>query len=251
MKDIHSHILYSIDDGAGTIEESLEIIKKAIKNGYTDIVLTPHYRKKQGFHANNIIKKNLFEELLQEAKKNKLKINLYLGNEITVDKDLFYYLKTNQLASLNRSRYLLLELPFTGKLDYLDEFIDDLMNDDFIIIIPHPERYHDYKINDLVKLHNKGVLFQGNIESLYDSYGEKCRKKLEKLLMMHLISFMGSDIHSEKSITYERDIIKKLMVILNDKKMVLDLVDNNIDKVIKDEIVKPYEIKLDKKKIGV
>ena len=49
MKDIHSHILFDIDDGAYNIEESIEIIKQAINNKYTDIVLTPHYRKKQNY----------------------------------------------------------------------------------------------------------------------------------------------------------------------------------------------------------
>ena len=71
MKDIHSHILFSIDDGAEDINESIDIIKQAIDNGYTDIILTPHYRKRQGFVANNKINLHL---LLFHY----LNINLYL-----------------------------------------------------------------------------------------------------------------------------------------------------------------------------
>lgn len=53
MKDLHSHILYGIDDGAKTIDEAIEILKKAEKEGITDIVLTPHYIKDTKYNVNN------------------------------------------------------------------------------------------------------------------------------------------------------------------------------------------------------
>ena len=251
MKDIHSHILYSIDDGSESIEESINIIKNAIRNGYTDIILTPHYRKRQEYVANNKIKKELFSKLKKELMKNKIKINLYLGNEITVDEDLYYYIDTNQVLSLNDSKYLLLELPFKGRFDYLDILFDDLINDGYLIIIPHPERYMDYKEKDYIEWSNKGILFQGNIESLFGGYGKKVQDKLETLLKLHLISFMGSDIHKDYHNTYDKDIKDKLMKILNDEKMVLELTDKNIDSVIKNKIVKPYEIVKETKKFKI
>lgn len=247
MKDIHSHILYSIDDGAEDINESIEIIKKAIDNKYTDIVLTPHYRKIQGYIVNNQLKEELFNNLNKRIIKEKLNINLYLGNEITIDEDLYYYIKTNQVLTLNNSRYILLELPFIGRLDYVDNLLEELLSDGYIPIITHPERYMDYKENDYIKWNKLGILFQGNIESLFGGYGKKIQNKLESMLKLHLISFMGSDIHKSNHDTYEKDIESKLLDILNDKKMVKELLDKNIDKVIKNKIIKPYEI-VEKKK---
>ena len=69
MKDIHSHILYALDDGADDIKESINIIKKAYNNGYTDLILTPHYRKIDGFICNNENKKSVFNTLKKELKK--------------------------------------------------------------------------------------------------------------------------------------------------------------------------------------
>ena len=43
MIDVHSHILYDIDDGSRNIEESLEIIKNYNKHGIKNIIATPHY----------------------------------------------------------------------------------------------------------------------------------------------------------------------------------------------------------------
>ena len=63
MKDLHTHILYDIDDGSNSLEESLEILKQASLNGVTDIVLTPHYVKGSKYSADNAQKKKLFNEL--------------------------------------------------------------------------------------------------------------------------------------------------------------------------------------------
>ena len=43
MVDLHSHILPGIDDGASSLNESIEIIKNASLCGVTDIVATPHF----------------------------------------------------------------------------------------------------------------------------------------------------------------------------------------------------------------
>ena len=60
MIDIHSHILYGIDDGSKSLSESINIIKKAISNGYTDIILTPHYRFEQNLVCNTFNKYQRF-----------------------------------------------------------------------------------------------------------------------------------------------------------------------------------------------
>ena len=43
MIDIHSHLLYNVDDGSKNIDESVKIIKNLKSQGITDIILTPHY----------------------------------------------------------------------------------------------------------------------------------------------------------------------------------------------------------------
>ena len=93
MIDIHSHVLPCVDDGANYLAESLNMIQDAISLGITDIVLTPHYemspiRMKPGI---NIQKE--FDSFKNELKNNNLDINLYLGNEITVDNNILNIIK--------------------------------------------------------------------------------------------------------------------------------------------------------------
>lgn len=253
MKDLHNHILFGIDDGSASLEESIKIIEEAKRNGYTDLVLTPHYRKEEEFTCDNKEKKKIFKLLQEEVKTKKIKINLYLGNEITLDDDFFYYLRTNQLLSLNNSKYLLLELPFQSRLDHLEEIIDELKELDLIPIIAHPERYEEYNIEDYQKLIYEGVLFQGNIGSLYNKYGTKTKSKLEEMLKRHMIHFMGSDTHHDGQTSYSRikDAKEKIEELTGSKDMALELVDGNISKVIKNEEVIAYKIRQKKQGLKI
>ena len=245
MKDIHCHILFGIDDGSEELEESIGIIEKAVSNGYTDLILTPHYRFDQNFIADNNTKRKVFRELKKEVEKRGIEVNIYLGNEITLDEDFFYYLKTNQILSLNESRYLLLELPFINKYPNLEEVIKKIMEMGLVVIIAHPERYLRYNVDDFMELVNMGVLLQGNISSLYGKYGRDAEDKLKEMLKRHMIHFLGSDIHMEKQTSYTRisDAREKIAELTGSSEMANEIVSGNIDKVIKDQEIIPYPVR--------
>lgn len=245
MKDIHSHILYDIDDGSRTLDESIEIIKQAVDNGYTDLILTPHYRFSQNYIANNEEKKNLLNILNEEVKKLGIDINIYLGNEITLDEDFMFYLNTDQISTLNNSKYLLIELPFNDYFDDLDNILDEIISMGYRVIIAHPERYRYFKNTKYFeKLIKKGVLFQGNISSLYGKYGDISKNILVEMLNKHMIHFMASDVHTSNQTSFLKslecmDIVSK---ITGSRLMAEDLFINNISKVIDNLDIKPYRI---------
>jgi len=47
MIDLHSHILFGIDDGAKDINMSLEMARLAVADGTTHIACTPHIMPKK------------------------------------------------------------------------------------------------------------------------------------------------------------------------------------------------------------
>src|SRR5688572_26835271 len=40
--DMHSHLLPGLDDGAETLEQSLELVEKMLGFGYEKLIMTPH-----------------------------------------------------------------------------------------------------------------------------------------------------------------------------------------------------------------
>ncbi len=239
MKDLHSHILMGIDDGSKELKESLEVLKKAEKEGITDIMLTPHYIKNSNYAENNQGKENRLRTLKEEVIKNKIKINLYLGNEVYIDDEILNLIKEGEIATLNNSRYILIELPLMNELQNVKESIFDLVRNGYIPIIAHPERYH-YIQDDPTKLEEyleMGALLQGNYQSLLGKYGQKAKKTLKILLKNNKIQFLASDIHKETDEYHLKKINKKLEKLIKDKKTVEDLLNRNFEKVIKNEII--------------
>ena len=59
MIDIHSHIVFDVDDGPKTIEESLDLIGESYRQGVRTIVSTSHRRKGMFETPESYIAKNL------------------------------------------------------------------------------------------------------------------------------------------------------------------------------------------------
>lgn len=253
MRDIHCHILYGIDDGSKTIDESIHIIENAVNNGYSDLILTPHYRESQNFIADNSKKKEIFDSLKERVKEENIKINLYLGNEITVDSEIFDNIKNGVVTTLAGSRYMLLELPFDTKLPSIHNIIFQLVSMGYVPVIAHPERYsaYDNNFDEFEQMINEGALLQGNMASLHNKYGERAKEMLKELLKRHMIHFIGSDIHHETSRSYHRinDVIARITDLTGSNDMAYELVEKNIGKVIKNQEIEPYQIRKPVKKM--
>ena len=233
MIDTHSHILYGIDDGSHSIEESLEILSIANANGVKDIVLTPHYIKDSKYNANNKLKKELLNNLQKELKRKKININLYLGNEVYIDENLPSLLNTD-ISTINNSNYLLIEFSLSIKPQNLEEVLDELEEAKIIPIIAHPERYTSYykDYDFFYHLKERNCLLQGNIGSIYGHYGRKVKKMMKELLKRNLIDIIGSDIHHPHQDFYNHNLEKDLLKIVKDERLVKDILTENAKRII-------------------
>lgn len=81
MIDIHSHVLYGVDDGAPDQNTSLELLRMAAQKGTTDLICTPHVLEAgKGLPWADITAKT--QELQQLATRDGLKLKLYPGAEL-------------------------------------------------------------------------------------------------------------------------------------------------------------------------
>lgn len=236
MKDLHSHLLFGIDDGCKDIGESITLLKNAQEQGITDLVLTPHYMENTKYNANNEEKNKRFEELKEEAKKAGIEINLYLGNEVYMTENFQDLLKQQEITTINNSKYLLIEFPLGNMLYNSKEILYDLVVSGYVPILAHPERYrifqrHPDHIDEYLRM---GVLLQGNYKSLYGKYGKDAKKTLIYFLKNNKITFLASDCHHDKDFKIKK-LKKKLKSITKSDNMVVDLLENNFNKVILNE----------------
>ena len=200
MIDIHNHLLFGIDDGAKTIDESIDILKDMEKVGYKSIILTPHYIKDSNYSIPASENYKRLKVLKEALKENNININLYLGNEIYIDENIYELLMNREVYSLNGTNFILIELPISGEYENYQEIIDFLIHKGCNVILAHPERYISFQknFNKIYELEKMGVYFQSNIDSLIGRYGEEAEKTIKRLLKEKKISFLATDIHHKK-----------------------------------------------------
>ena len=229
MIDIHNHILFDIDDGCRSIEESLILLKKMEEIGFNKIILTPHYIKGTTYTIDNKIKEIKLNQLQYQLNKQKINIKLYLGNEIFITDNIVELLRINVVSSINKGRYILIELPFENEIIGLADILYELKYHNLIPIIAHPERYTYFQNNNkkIQELRKEGILFQVNYSSILGYYGRKAKKTTKYLLKNNYIDFFGTDIHRCNK-TYVLDNFKKI-----EKKIIRIIGNKNYNKIIK------------------
>ena len=84
MIDMHSHIIYGVDDGSKNKEMTLEMLKLSIECGVKKIVATPHYMKGR-FNVEYVEIKDKINELRQMVSEEKLDIEIYCGQEFIIE----------------------------------------------------------------------------------------------------------------------------------------------------------------------
>jgi protein-tyrosine phosphatase len=193
MIDIHCHILPGIDDGPQTIKQSLSIAESLVAKGYRQIIATPHTRDGIfNVQSDSIYAKTI--ELNQALQNLSVDLAIYPGAEYPLIPELL----DSELVTLNNSRYLLVELPFTQPVpQYAEDLFFQLQTKGLVPILAHPERCRGIQENpDLVKEYARlGVLLQVNIASIFGRYGRGVRQLAENFIKQGLIHFLATDSH--------------------------------------------------------
>lgn len=197
MIDIHNHILPALDDGPKDINESIEMAKKAVQSGITDVIATPHFIKDKY----EINKERIFNETrnLNEAlNEYNLPLKVWPGQEIRISDELLDDFRSNKVFGLNESSYILLELPSNHVPRYTERMIYDLQMEGIIPIIAHPERNLEIARTPqlLENLVLKGAYCQLTAGNIIGMSGWRIKRFSVFLIRSHLIHLIASDAHN-------------------------------------------------------
>jgi protein-tyrosine phosphatase len=194
--DIHSHVLPGIDDGAATIEVSLEMLRLAASHGTTDIVATPHANLEYSFDPGR--NENLRAEI--EAS-GPLGVRLHLGCDFHLSfENIEDALRRPRRYTIAQGRYLLVEFSDLVIFKTTSEIFGSLLGGGMIPVITHPERnlLLQQRAGELRDWVGMGCGVQVTAQSLLGDFGSKARRFAETLMDSGLVHVIASDAHDPK-----------------------------------------------------
>ena len=191
--DVHSHCLPAMDDGAGNVEISLQMLHTMKGQGVNQVALTPHYYPQKEDLASFIKRRESAFRQLMNRLENGLP-DMVLGAEVYLVRDLSE--RDLRPLCIGGSRLLLLELP---RQPYKPWMLEELQNItyalDVIPVLAHVERYLSwYGRRDFESLFSfEELVLQCNAESLLD---RRAFRFLYGLASEGYPMLLGSDAHN-------------------------------------------------------
>ena len=203
--DIHNHLLYAVDDGSKSLDESKRMLKAYKELGFKSIMVTPHIFK-DIYPNNEKDLKSKFQNLIRESKSIKSPKITNLGAEYMVDELFIEKVKSGADLLTFYKNYVLIEIPLFSDSYLLKQTVFELQLNDYIPVLAHPERYLNVSTKELKSLRTKGVMLQLNALSFTGNYGKEVKSKAFKLLKNNLYDFIATDAHNPQDL----EKIKKL-----------------------------------------
>jgi len=191
--DIHSHVLYGLDDGAKTLEDSVAMVRMAAEHGTTDLVATPHANPNYRFDPQII-----GERLAEVAKASDHVLRLHSGCDFHLSYDNIQDAIANpRKYTINHHRYLMVEFSDLLIFNNTAEIFSRLEEAGMTPVITHPERNSllRQRVDQIAKWVEAGACVQVTGQSLLGEFGRRAAEFSRALLDRRLVHFLASDGH--------------------------------------------------------
>ena len=203
--DRHCHVLFGVDDGIRTLEDSLAVLAYDEEVGIKEVWCTPHIMEDV---ANTTERLRERFALLQEAYKGPIK--LHLAAEYMLDTLFEERFNTGDLLTMEDNTVLVETSTWNPPPD-MTGTLRRIQKAGYRPLLAHPERYRYLNEAGYERLYKMGIHFQLNLGSLVGYYGETAMGKARNLLEKGWYSDVGSDCHRLSTIKeqYTRDVLTK------------------------------------------
>ena len=195
--EFHSHLIFGVDDGCETIEQSIELLRGFEKLGMRKVITTPHVMS--DFYKNS--RDNVYplrDQIRARLKEENIQIEFDAAAEYMIDDGFEKKIAAGNMLTFGpEGKHILVELPFMNEPPNLGSCLFELQIAGYKPILAHPERYL-YYANDREKyleLKDRGILFQLNMLSPLGYYSKPVADAAQYLVQQNLIDLVGSDTH--------------------------------------------------------
>ena len=202
MIDIHSHIVFDVDDGPKSIEDSKALLREAYNQGVRMIVSTSHRRKGMFETPEEKIATN-FLKVREIAKEVADDLVIAYGAEIYYTLDILEKLEKKEIPTLNDSRYALIEFSMNTAYRDIHKGLSNILMLGITPVIAHIERYDALENNEkrVRELIDMGCYTQVNSSHVLKPklFGETykfMKKRAQYFLEKDLVHVIASDMHN-------------------------------------------------------
>lgn len=210
MVDIHSHILWEIDDGSGSMEESIAMLEVARDNGTTDIVATPHSNGEFSYRP-ELVDQKIRE--LTAVTGGKPRILRGCDFHLSYD-NVDHLLDRPSVYTINGTQYLLIECPDFHVGKHTEIVLERILDAGIVPIVTHPERNPVLQkdIGRLEEWMGLGCLVQVTALSVTGGFGRSAGAACNKLLDRGMVHIVASDAHDPKHRSPNLDNARKVIL---------------------------------------
>ena len=224
--DIHSHLLWGVDDGARSQESTDRIADELAQLGFSHAYLTPHII--YGCYGNQS-EESLRERYAEMSVHDKVEYRL--AAEYFLDEKFMEHLQQPENLLTMHNKHILVEYGLQAtRADHIDMLFEASLLG-LKVIVAHPERYafvfDGRNMREVEKLTSKGYALQLNLPSLLGDNGSKVKKVAEEMLLDGRYTFVGSDTHSRHYTRAMQEgalspkVAEALKVLINNNKEIL------------------------------
>jgi protein-tyrosine phosphatase len=192
--EVHYHLLYGVDDGPETLEESLALAEASISEGVTHIIATPHANNEYPFQPEvNRARLEQLKDLLGDRLTLGLGCDFHLSYENIQD-----LIKNPTKYSINGGQYLLVEFPDFGIPPSILDTFYAMQVAGVVPILTHPERNPTLIANPnrIAEWIRCGCLVQVTAGALIGRFGRRSEHMAHELVQKNWVHLIASDAHN-------------------------------------------------------
>ena len=207
-RDAHSHVLFGVDDGIKTLEDSLAVLRYEESLGVSELWCTPHIMEDCANQTEHL--KARFAELCAAYNGP---LSLRLAAEYMLDTVFEQRFKDRDLLTMDDDILLVETSTWTPPVGLFDT-LREIQSAGYRPLFAHPERYRYLNEPAYDRLRKLGINFQMNLPSLLGFYGDTAQQKAEWLLEKGFYTAVGSDCHRLSLIKeqFEQKVLKKEVI---------------------------------------
>ena len=195
--DIHSHVIWGVDDGAEQKAETFRMLQEAAADGIGRIICTPHVTPGVYEFPEEVFLDH-FRQAQEYIEKEKLPLQLFRGAEILYTDNTPRLLREKRVPTLAGTNYAMIEFSPTDSKEHIFEALQKVSSAGIIPVVAHMERYPAICKTELVR-ELKGrfrALMQINARTLTRKQPFWRRKFFDALFTEGLADFVATDTHA-------------------------------------------------------